>query len=64
MKLGTNVPNKPKTHINQVPLEIVVKAYELIYNGGTLAGVAERFGINRDRLGRAIRLAKQNGVMI
>ena len=51
-----------KTHINGVPVETLAHAYELITIGATLAGVSERLSINRQRLCKAIALAKRDGI--
>ena len=51
-----------KSHINGVPTETLARAYELITNGGTIAGVAERFGIGYDRLRMALWQAKTKGI--
>lgn len=51
-----------KSHINGVPVETLAKAYELISNGGTISGVAERFGINYDRMRKALWVAKNKGI--
>lgn len=51
-----------KSHINGVPIETLARAYELISIGGTIAGAAERFGINHDRLRKAIWIAKTRGI--
>lgn len=51
-----------KPHINGVPIETLARAYELVTNGGTIAGVAERFGIGYDRLRKALWAAKTKGI--
>jgi hypothetical protein len=51
-----------KTHINGVPIDLLAKCYELIENGGTLSGVAGRFSLNKERLSKAICLAKRDGL--
>lgn len=51
---------KPK--INGIPTETLAHAYELITIGATLDGVSERFAINRDRLRKALWLAKTKGI--
>jgi len=51
-----------KSHINGVPIYTLAHAYELLSIGATMTGVAERFGINRDRLRKAVWLAKTKGL--
>jgi pimeloyl-CoA synthetase len=51
-----------KTHINGVPIDLLARCYELIENGGTLSGVAGRFSLNKERLSKAICLAKRDGL--
>jgi len=51
-----------KTHINGVPIDLLARCYELIENGGTLSGVAGRFSLNKERLSKAISLAKLDGL--
>ena len=51
-----------KTHINGVPLETLVRAYELISIGGTISGVSERFGVNYDRMRKSLWRAKTYGI--
>ena len=51
-----------RPHINGVQIETLARAYELITNGGTIAGAAERFGIGYDRLRKALWVAKTKGI--
>jgi hypothetical protein len=51
-----------KTHINGVSVSVLAHCYELLSLGGTLQGIAARFGINKARLSKAICLAKRNGL--
>lgn len=51
-----------KTHINGVQIDLLARCYELIENGGTLSGVAGRFSLNKERLSKAISLAKLDGL--
>jgi len=51
-----------KTHINGVQIDMLAKCYELIENGGTLSGVADRFSLNKERLSKAICLARRDGL--
>ena len=51
-----------KPQINGVLTETLAHAYELISAGATLDGVSERLGINRDRLRKALWLAKTRGI--
>jgi hypothetical protein len=51
-----------KSHINGVSVSDLAQCYELLTCGGTLAGIADRFGINKERLSKAICLAKRNGL--
>ena len=53
---------KLKTRINGVPIDTLVHAYELISIGGTISGVAERFGINYDRMRIALWQARTHGI--
>jgi len=55
-------PGSLKTSINGVPVDLLAKCYELIENGGTLSGVACRFSLNKERLSKAICLAKRDGL--
>jgi hypothetical protein len=55
-------PGSLKTHINGVQIDLLARCYELIENGGTLSGVAGRFSLNKERLSKAISLAKLDGL--
>lgn len=51
-----------KMHINGVQIDLLARCYELIENGGTLSGVAGRFSLNKERLSKAICLARRDGL--
>jgi hypothetical protein len=55
-------PGSLKTSINGVQVDLLARCYELIENGGTLSGVAGRFSLNKERLSKAICLAKRDGL--
>jgi hypothetical protein len=51
-----------KAQINGIPTELLATCFELFCSGGTVPGIAERFNLNKDRLSKAIRLAKRDGL--